>query len=77
MEALRAALAALLDDPDRRAAMGRAGRRRVEEHFSWRAAAASLAEVLAGAVAAGPQPTAVRRRSLPRSRSRRTTRAHR
>lgn len=77
VEALRAALAALLDDPDRRAAMGRAGRRRVEEHFSWRAAAASLAEVLAGAVAAGPQPTAVRRRSLPRSRSRRTTRAHR
>jgi glycosyltransferase involved in cell wall biosynthesis len=30
-----AAIAALLDDPDRRAAMGRAGRRRVEETLAW------------------------------------------
>jgi glycosyltransferase involved in cell wall biosynthesis len=30
-----AAIAALLDDPDRRAAMGRAGRRRVEEVLGW------------------------------------------
>ena len=30
-----AAIAALLDDPDRRAAMGRAGRRRVEEVLAW------------------------------------------
>ncbi len=85
-EALRAALAALLDDPVRREVMGRAGRRRVEEHFSWRAAAASLADVLAEAVAAGAPPTAApgptdrvlsRALSLTRPRSRRTTRAHR
>ena len=36
---LEAALAALLDDPVRRAAMGAAGRRRVLERFSWRAVA--------------------------------------
>jgi glycosyltransferase involved in cell wall biosynthesis len=30
-----AAIAALLDDPDRRAAMGRAGRRRVEKTLAW------------------------------------------
>jgi len=30
-----AAIAALLDDPDRRAGMGRAGRRRVEEALAW------------------------------------------
>jgi glycosyltransferase involved in cell wall biosynthesis len=30
-----AAIATLLDDPDRRAAMGRAGRRRVEEALAW------------------------------------------
>ena len=30
-----AAIAALLDDPDRRTAMGRAGRRRVEETLAW------------------------------------------
>jgi glycosyltransferase involved in cell wall biosynthesis len=30
-----AAIAALLDDPDRRADMGRAGRRRVEEALAW------------------------------------------
>lgn len=42
-EELRAAIAALLDDPDRRARMGQAGRRRVLEHFSWRAVAASTA----------------------------------
>jgi MMP alpha-(1->4)-mannosyltransferase len=42
---LTAALGALLDDPDRRAAMGRAGRQRVDELFSWRA----VAEATAGA----------------------------
>jgi glycosyltransferase involved in cell wall biosynthesis len=40
---LEAALAALLDDPDRRARMGSAGRARVEELFSWRAVAATVA----------------------------------
>jgi glycosyltransferase involved in cell wall biosynthesis len=41
---LEAAIAALLDDPDRRAEMGRAGRQRVQELFSWRAVAAAVAE---------------------------------
>ncbi|MDP3968161.1 MAG: glycosyltransferase family 4 protein [Nocardioides sp.] len=47
------ALAALLDDPERRARMGAAGRRRVLERFSWRAVALATAaayeEILAGA----------------------------
>jgi glycosyltransferase involved in cell wall biosynthesis len=33
----------MLDDPDRRARMGAAGRRRVEELFSWRAVASATA----------------------------------
>ncbi|WP_372728330.1 glycosyltransferase family 4 protein [Nocardioides sp.] len=37
------AIAALLDDPERRAEMGRAGRQRVEEMFSWRAVAEAVA----------------------------------
>jgi len=40
---LEAALAALLDDPERRERMGRAGRRRVQELFSWRAVAEATA----------------------------------
>ena len=40
---LATALADLLDDPERRAAYGAAGRRRVEELFSWRAVAAATA----------------------------------
>ncbi|MGZ4446067.1 MAG: glycosyltransferase family 4 protein [Nocardioides sp.] len=40
---LEAAIAALLDDPERRTRMGRAGRRRVQELFSWRAVAATVA----------------------------------
>jgi glycosyltransferase involved in cell wall biosynthesis len=50
--ALAGALAELLDDPQRREALGRAGRRRVEERFTWRAVAAATAEVYADAVAA-------------------------
>jgi glycosyltransferase involved in cell wall biosynthesis len=42
---LEAALAALLDDPERRARMGANGRRRVDELFSWRAVAAQVAQV--------------------------------
>lgn len=49
---LEHALAALLDDPERRDRMGRAGRLRVQELFSWRAVAAATAaayeEVIAG-----------------------------
>ena len=41
--ALEQALAALLDDPERRARMGRAGRARVLERFSWHAVAVATA----------------------------------
>ena len=37
------AIACLLDDPDRRARMGRAGRERAQERFSWRAVAEATA----------------------------------
>jgi len=37
------ALEAMLDDPERRARMGQAGRQRVEEMFSWRAVAIKVA----------------------------------
>jgi glycosyltransferase involved in cell wall biosynthesis len=37
------AIAALLDDPERRERMGLAGRRRVDDLFSWRAVAATVA----------------------------------
>ena len=41
--ALADVIAALLADPARRAAMGAAGARRIEEHFSWRASAVKTA----------------------------------
>jgi glycosyltransferase involved in cell wall biosynthesis len=44
--ALVTAVAALLDDPERRARMGAAGRMRVQELFSWPAVAAKTAAVL-------------------------------
>jgi glycosyltransferase involved in cell wall biosynthesis len=40
---LELAIAAMLDDPERRARMGRAGRERVKERFSWSAVAAATA----------------------------------
>ena len=40
---LTAAIAALLDDPERRERYGAAGRRRVHELFSWRAVALKVA----------------------------------
>ena len=40
--ALARALRALLADPRRRAALGRAGRRRIVEHFSWQVCAGAL-----------------------------------
>jgi glycogen synthase len=48
VEPLREALVALTGAPDRAAAMGRAGRRRVEERFSWTAVAAETAALYAG-----------------------------
>jgi glycosyltransferase involved in cell wall biosynthesis len=41
----------LLDDPERRARMGAAGRRRVLEHFSWRAVAVATAAAYERAIA--------------------------
>ncbi len=62
-EALASALGRLLDDPELRSRLGAAGRRRVEERFTWRAAAAGTADwyreriaALAGGAAA-PEPT--------------------
>ncbi|MGN0063552.1 MAG: glycosyltransferase family 4 protein [Nocardioides sp.] len=40
---LERAIAALLDDPERRERMGKAGRRRVQEKFSWHAVAVATA----------------------------------
>jgi glycosyltransferase involved in cell wall biosynthesis len=54
VEALVGALARLLDDPTRRARYGAAGRDRVEELFSWRAAATATAEVYEEAIRRGP-----------------------
>lgn len=51
-EALADALLALLDDPERGEAMGRAGRERAVSRFSWPAVARATAEVYAEAIAA-------------------------
>jgi glycosyltransferase involved in cell wall biosynthesis len=48
---LAAAVGALLDDPARRARYGAAGRRRVEQLFSWRAVAAATAATYDEAIA--------------------------
>jgi glycosyltransferase involved in cell wall biosynthesis len=45
------AIAALLDDPERRARMGAAGRRRVLDKFSWHAVAVATTEAYERAVA--------------------------
>jgi glycosyltransferase involved in cell wall biosynthesis len=47
-DALAAALRALADDPERRAAMARAGRRRVEERFTWDIVTDQWQELLLG-----------------------------
>jgi glycosyltransferase involved in cell wall biosynthesis len=54
---LAAALASLLDDEPRRRRLGAAGRRRVEERYTWRAMAAATAEVYAEARDARPEPS--------------------
>jgi glycosyltransferase involved in cell wall biosynthesis len=48
------ALAALLDDPERAAAMGEAGRRAAEDHLSWEAAVERIAVLLEPARATVP-----------------------
>ncbi len=50
-DALVAAIRALLEDPARGRAMGRAGRRRVEAHFSWVSVATRTHEVYQDAIA--------------------------
>ena len=47
---LASALGALLDDAPRRRALGAAGRRRVEDRFTWRAVAAATADVYREAI---------------------------
>ena len=51
---LAAALERLLDDPDRRARMGAAGRERALARFSWRAVAEATADAYRRAIDAGP-----------------------
>ncbi len=48
------ALEALLDDPDRRTRMGRAGRQRALAEYSWRAVAEATAAAYANVIAARP-----------------------
>jgi glycogen synthase len=48
---LAAALRQVLEDPERARAMGRAGRRRVEEKFSWASVAARTQEIYGEAIA--------------------------
>jgi glycosyltransferase involved in cell wall biosynthesis len=63
VEELVAAIDALLDDPERRARYGAAGRRRVEELFSWRAVATATVAAYDDAIeefrstAERPRPT--------------------
>jgi glycosyltransferase involved in cell wall biosynthesis len=52
---LEAALASLLDDPERRERLGRHGRARVEELFSWRAVAQQVSEAYEDAIASFDQ----------------------
>jgi glycosyltransferase involved in cell wall biosynthesis len=48
---LKLALEQMLDDPERRARMGAAGRKRVEEMFSWRAVAVTVAAAYESVIA--------------------------
>jgi glycosyltransferase involved in cell wall biosynthesis len=49
--ALAAALGDLLDDPSQRRVLGTAGRRRVEERYTWRAVAAATADIYRDVIA--------------------------
>lgn len=59
--ALTAALERLLDDPERRARLGAAGRRRVEELFSWKAVAERTAAAYDEAIAQYQEETRAHR----------------
>ena len=56
---LAAALRLVLDDPARARAMGAAGRKRVEERFSWASVAERTERLYAEAIAEFPRPSAV------------------
>mgnify|MGYP001144857598 CR=1 FL=1 len=58
---LTTALAALLDDPDRRARLGAAGRRRTQELFSWKAVAAKTVAAYEEAIAQYQEETRAHR----------------
>jgi glycosyltransferase involved in cell wall biosynthesis len=60
--ALAAALRRLLDDPDRRAVMGRAGRVRAQERYAWPEVAAQVHDVYQHLVTAGRRAPGVARR---------------
>ena len=60
---LESAIAALLDDPERRTTMGAAGRARVEELFSWRAVAEATAAAYEETIAAFRSERASQRES--------------
>ena len=53
---LAAAIATLLGDPERRAAMGRAGRRRAVEHFGWSSIARQTVDLYRRVLPAGRAP---------------------
>jgi starch synthase len=52
---LAAAINTLMADPERRRAMGRAGRRRAETHFSWASVAAQTVDVYRSVAASAPE----------------------
>ena len=54
-DALARAIAELVDDPDRRAELGDAGRERAEQQFSWEVVAAEFERAVA--LTAGPMPS--------------------
>jgi len=58
-QAVAAAVAALLDDPERREALGRAGRKRAETRYTWQKVAADSERVYERLIAGATGPSAV------------------